>query len=79
MKPSRFREEQIIGILTALANRRGKLDERPARWLLMGQDRIQSGGFPITHEGLALSLGVRRQSVTVALHELEGRGLITWT
>jgi CRP-like cAMP-binding protein len=64
---------------TALANGRGKLDERLARWLLMWHDRLHDDNLVITHEFLALLLGVRRQGVTVALHELEGRGLIKST
>jgi hypothetical protein len=32
----------------------------------------ESNEFPTTHELLALLLGVRRASVTIALHELEG-------
>ena len=64
---------------TALANGRGKLDERLARWLLMWHDRLRTDNLTITHEFLALLLGVRRQGVTVALHTLEGRGLIRST
>lgn len=64
---------------TALANGRGKLDERLARWLLMWHDRLRDDNLVITHEFLALLLGVRRQGVTVALHDLEGRGLIRST
>ena len=61
---------------TALANGRGRLDERLVRWLLMRHDRLETNEFPTTHELLALLLGVRRAGVTVALHGLEGRGLI---
>lgn len=61
---------------TALANGRGRLDERLARWLLMWHDRLGDTDLIITHEFLALLLGVRRHGVTVALHDLEGRGLI---
>ena len=61
---------------TALAFGRAKLSERLARWLLMWQDRLQTPHLTITHEFLALLLGVRRQGVTVALHELEGQGFI---
>jgi len=57
---------------TALANGRGRLDERLARGLLMWHDRLESNEFPTTHELLALLLGVRRAGVTIALHELEG-------
>ena len=61
---------------TALANGRGRLSERLARWLLMWQDRLKTRHLTVTHEFLALLLGVRRQGVTLALHELEGQGLI---
>jgi CRP-like cAMP-binding protein len=64
---------------TALANGRAKLNERLARWLLMWHDRLRTPHLTITHEFLALLLGVRRQGVTVALHELEGNGLIRGT
>lgn len=61
---------------TALANGRGRLDERLARWLLMWHDRAQNHELTATHELLALLLGVRRQAITNTLHELEGNVLI---
>jgi CRP-like cAMP-binding protein len=64
---------------TALANGRARLNERLARWLLMWQDRLRTPHLTVTHEFLALLLGVSRQGVTVALHELEGQGLIRGT
>lgn len=64
---------------TALANGRAKIDERLARWLLMAQDRLDDAGLQLTHEFIALMLGVRRPGVTEAINELEGRGLIRST
>src|SRR5258708_3088819 len=64
---------------TAVANGRGKLSERLARWLLMWHDRLRSNELLVTHEFLSLLLGVRRPGVTVALHELEGLRLISST
>src|SRR6266540_557344 len=61
---------------TALVNGRATIDERLARWLLMAHDRMSAPKFHITHEFLSLMLGVRRPSVTDALHLLESRGLI---
>jgi CRP-like cAMP-binding protein len=61
---------------TALANGRSKLEERLARWLLMAQDRIGRERISLTHEFLAIMLGVRRPGVTVALRILESLGLI---
>jgi len=62
---------------TALANGRAKLEERLARWLVMAHDRMQSNVVPLTHEFLAVMLGVRRAGVTVAIHSFERRGLIS--
>jgi CRP-like cAMP-binding protein len=61
---------------TALANARGKIEERLARWLLMAQDRLETDELVLTHEFLSLMLGVRRAGVTTALQQLESRGLV---
>jgi CRP-like cAMP-binding protein len=61
---------------TALANGRGKIEERLARWLLMAHDRIDGDEIALTHELLAVMLGVRRPGVSGALKLLESRGLI---
>jgi CRP-like cAMP-binding protein len=62
---------------TALANGRAKLDERLARWLLMAHDRMDGNAVPLTHEFLAVMLGVRRAGVTVALKYFEQQGFVT--
>lgn len=61
---------------TALANGRCTIEERLARWLLMAQDRVLGDALPMTHEFLALMLGVRRPGVTLALQTLEEDGLV---
>ena len=61
---------------TALSNGSGKLEERLSRWLVMCHDRAEGDDLPLTHEFLALMLGVRRTGVTLALHILEGHGFI---
>lgn len=61
---------------TAVANGRSKIEERLARGLLMADDRIDGSELPLTHEFLAMMLGVRRPGVTVAVQELEQDGLI---
>jgi CRP-like cAMP-binding protein len=61
---------------TALSNGSAKLEERLARWLLMAHDRIDGDELPLIHDFLALMLGVRRPGVTLAIHSLEGRGVI---
>lgn len=61
---------------TALINARARLEDRLARWLLMCDDRITGDQIAITHDFLAVMLGVRRPGVTIALQLLEGDGLI---
>jgi CRP-like cAMP-binding protein len=63
---------------TAVANGRGTVAMRLARWLLMAHDRLRprSDSLPFTHDVIANLLCVRRASVTVALHLLEGDRLI---
>jgi CRP-like cAMP-binding protein len=62
---------------TALANARGNVEGRLARWLLMAHDRLDGDDVALTHEFLALMLGVRRAGVTTTLQKLESDGLVT--
>ena len=64
---------------TAFANGSATMDERLARWLLMAHDRQDSDDLRLTHEVLAITLGVRRTGVTDRLHALESKGLIRAT
>jgi CRP-like cAMP-binding protein len=61
---------------TAIANARAKIDRRLARWILMAHDRIGDDTLLLTHEFLALMLGVRRAGVTVSLQSLKRQKLI---
>lgn len=61
---------------TAVSNAVHEVNERLARWLLMCHDRSRSDEMAVTHELLSVLLGVRRPSVTTALHVLEGEGFI---
>jgi CRP-like cAMP-binding protein len=54
------------------------IQERCRRWLLMTHDRVEGDVFPLTHEFLALMLGVRRASVTEVLQPLQEQGLIRY-
>jgi CRP-like cAMP-binding protein len=64
---------------TALANAKGTLPERLARWLLMANDRIGGDEVRLTHEFVSVMLAVRRATVTQTLHVLEGEGMIKST
>lgn len=62
---------------TAFSNATQHIDARLGRWLLMCHDRAESDEIALTHKFIGIMLAVRRQSVTTALHVLEGRHLIT--
>jgi CRP-like cAMP-binding protein len=59
-------------------NRRHSISERCARWLLMTHDRVANGEFVLTQQFLAMMLGVRRATVTVAAGMLQQAGFITY-
>ena len=61
---------------TIVSNLIHPVERRTARWILLYQDRVGSDQIAITHEELGIMLGVRRASITDALHCLEGEGAI---
>ena len=61
---------------TAYANATFNIEARLARWILMTQDRTEGDDLILTHDFLAIMLGVRRPGVTTATHALEGMGSI---
>jgi CRP-like cAMP-binding protein len=63
---------------TAACNRLHEVDKRLARWLLMTQDRVQSGLLTMTHDFLATMLGTDRGSVTTAAGVLHKHKIIQY-
>jgi len=63
---------------TGGCNRLHNLGQRLARWLLLTQDRIESGVLNITHDVLATMLGTDRPSVSLAAKSLQKRGIIEY-
>jgi len=64
-------------IVLARCNAEHSVRERVARWTLTGARHLRGAIGPISHDRMASLLGVRRASVTVALHEIESEGAIT--
>ena len=64
---------QVIG-----CNRFHAVEARAARWLLEMDDRVAEDPFAMTHESLALMLGVRRQTVSAVASHLCQQGLIVY-
>jgi CRP-like cAMP-binding protein len=54
------------------------VEARAARWLLEMDDRVPEDEFTMTHESLALMLGVRRQTVSAVASHLCQQGLIVY-
>jgi CRP-like cAMP-binding protein len=77
---SRFAVVQGMQVAqTAACNRLHEIEQRLARWLLMAQDRVDSGVLPITHDFLATMLGTNRSSVSLAAAALRKKNLIRYT
>ncbi len=74
-----LRFAQVVSVqtsFTALSNATDNIEQRLARWLLMCDDRSDGEVVTLTHAFISEILAVRRQSVTTALHVLEGQHLI---
>ncbi len=73
----RFVQSYMASLAQSVAcNRLHVLVERCARWLLLSNDRAARDDFSLTHEYLAIMLGVQRPSVSVALATLSKAGFI---
>ncbi|SCW76525.1 cAMP-binding domain of CRP or a regulatory subunit of cAMP-dependent protein kinases [Sphingobium faniae] len=73
----RYVQTQIAQMsLTVSASVRANVQVRLARKLLMYHDRVGIDDLPLTHENMSIMMGVRRASVTHAIHSLEGEGWI---
>jgi CRP-like cAMP-binding protein len=71
----------IIGQLmqSTACNARHGVPQRCARWLLMTHDRMRQQDFHLSHEFLAIMLGVQRPTVSIAAAGLQEAGLIRYT
>jgi CRP-like cAMP-binding protein len=63
---------------TAACNRLHEVEQRLARWLLLTQDRVDSGFLAMTHDFLATMLGTDRSSVSEAAAVLQRRKIIQY-
>ena len=61
---------------TTACNALHRCEQRCARWLLMMRDRSDSDDLQLTHDFVAMMLGVRRPTVTLVLGGLTRAGLI---
>jgi len=76
----RYGQVNLITVAqNSACNRLHLLEQRFARWLLTAHDRADGDTFAMTHEFLAMMLGVRRPGVTIAAQALQADGLISYT
>ena len=62
----------------AACNVKHSIVQRCARWLSMTEDRVGSANFILTHDFLAIMLGVRRAGVSESADALQRLGAITY-
>ena len=55
--------------LLAVCNRHHPIEQQFCRWLLCALDRLSSDVLMMTHELVAQTMGVRRESITDARHQ----------
>jgi CRP-like cAMP-binding protein len=73
-----YAQANLLQIMQCTAcNALHDVTQRCARWLLQTHDRVDADDFPLKQEFLAIMLGVRRPTVTVALQALHEAGLLS--
>ena len=83
-KSPRLHRQLLLGVHAFLdrlsrmawANGRSLIEQRLAYWLLSAADCLDTNHIPVTHQALSNALGVRRPSVTIAMHALEQTGAV---
>jgi CRP-like cAMP-binding protein len=68
----------VVGSQSVACNRLHHIEARLARWLLMSSDGVGSEEVNLTHEYLAVMLGVRRAGVSEAAAKLQEKNLIRY-
>jgi hypothetical protein len=68
----------VVGSHSTACNRLHTLEQRFYKWLLMSRDGTGSDEVNLTHEYLAVMLGVRRAGVTESAVKAKQEGLITY-
>src|ERR1700720_2630985 len=63
---------------TAACNGLHDIQQRLSRWLLMTQDRVDSGVLPITHDFIATMMGTDRSTVSLAALLMQKNGIIDY-
>lgn len=75
----RYTQVVIAQMMQAAAcNVLHQVQQRCARWLLMTHDRMHEQDFHLSHEFLAVMLGVQRPTVTLVAGTLQDAGLIRY-
>ena len=62
----------------AACNRLHSLEQRCCRWLIIAHDSAQADTFPLTHEFLAMMLGVQRPGVSIIMKILQKAGFVRY-
>ncbi|HYG09983.1 MAG TPA: Crp/Fnr family transcriptional regulator [Pyrinomonadaceae bacterium] len=68
----------VVSSQSVACNRVHNIEARLARWLLMSSDGVGSDEVNLTHEYLAVMLGVRRAGVSEAAAKLQEKDLIRY-
>ena len=76
---SRYRVALVRFVMQSTAcNAVHTVEQRLARWLLIAQDHLRAGVFPLTQEFVAMMLGTTRPTVSEVAGTLQRAGLITY-